>query len=90
MEFKIENYDEELRELEKLYYETNARAEIIALLINKQMKNNETFDQYWIEYLDLFIKYQQAKEKFEREIVAKYVDKPVNWIIDFENKCFRI
>ena len=90
MEFKIENYDEELKELEKLFYETNASAEIVALLINKQMKNTEAFDQYWIEYLNLFIKYQHAKNKFSNEVVSKYIQGPVNWNIDFENKVCKI
>ena len=85
MEFKIDGY-EGLTELEKLFYETNAKAEIVALLINKEIADSDVFDKYWIDYLETFIQYEKAKEKFTKEVVSKYTDSTAIWHIDFENK----
>jgi hypothetical protein len=90
MDFEIKNYDIELKELERLHYEVNARAEIVALLINKQMQNSESFDKYWIEYLKVFKQYQEAKNKFVQIIVAPITVDEVNWEIDFNNKICHI
>ena len=80
-------HEEIVLEIEKLQYEVNARKEVIAYLINKNIDmDNTTFIKYNDEYLEYYIKYNMAKNKVEKDFVYTAVENPINWNLDFGTK----
>ena len=79
-----------VQQLEKAQYETDAHKEIISWMMNNNNGiQNDTFKMYHNEYIQLFKRYQQLKNKFEEEVVRPTVgndDLLFTWNLDFTNK----
>ena len=86
---KIKIPEKDTIELEKLYYETNARSSLLAYLIQLDIDNNDKFEKYHKEYLQFYEKYEKAKKEFEQI----YIPDPTNikkWDLDFNTSILTI
>ena len=69
--------------IEGLMYEVNARKNLVAFCIERNIDtNSEIFQRYHKEYVDFTAQYELAKKEMEKEyIVNKYPN--CNWKLDF-------
>jgi hypothetical protein len=81
---KIEN-QELINLIEKLHYEVNSRKDLIAYMLNNNMRTDtEAYEKYNREYREFYIQYNEAKNKLEEIYVRTAVENPINWNLDFE------
>ena len=71
-------------EMERLYYETTARANIIGFMVSSNMTETISYKKYWEEYLSYLKEYEEFKNVFTKKNgLDKYGDK--TWTLDFQN-----
>ena len=81
---KIEN-KEFVNLIEALHYEVNSRKDLIAYMLNSNMRTDtEAYEKYNREYREFYIQYNEAKNKLEEMYVRAAVENPMNWNLDFE------
>ena len=80
---KIENQDF-INLIESLHYEVNSRKDLIAFMLNSNMRTDtEAYERYNKEYMEFYIQYTEAKNKLEEMYVFTAVENPINWNLDF-------
>lgn len=69
--------------IESLQYEVNARKNLVAFCIERNMSlESETFQKYHKEYVDFTAQYEMAKKELEKKyITPEYPN--CNWKLDF-------
>lgn len=84
----LDDYIEEMRELQKAHFEIRCRENIIKYLIMQDQQNTPQYKKFWAEYLEYTLKYESAKEKFANSCVFKIAGQNFkgNWYVDFEKK----
>ena len=71
-------------EMERLYYETQARLNVINIMVQQDMLDTDLYNKYWEEYLSYLKTYEEFKEIFTKKNgLDKYGDKI--WKLDFIN-----
>ena len=81
---KIEN-EEFVNLIEALHYEVNSRKDLIAYMLNSNMRTDtEAYEKYNREYREFYIQYNEAKNKLEEMYVRTAVENPTSWNLDFE------
>lgn len=89
--FLMDNHAEDYNkgiELEKTSYEVQACENLLLFLNHNTITNNIHYLRLWGEFIYLYDLHQQTKQKFEREIVLKYVTRGyrlVKWNYNFNN-----
>ena len=75
----------ELRDyIESLWYEVNARKDMIAYAFVKDLQETESYKQYHKEYLEYYAKYELAKQEIENIYIKPlYGNVSVAWNLDF-------
>lgn len=82
---KIEN-EEFVNLIEALHYEVNSRKDLIAFMLNSNMRTDtEAYEKYNREYREFYIQYNEAKSKLEEMYVRTAVENPMNWNLDFNS-----
>ena len=76
--------------LEALIYETNARKDMIAYMIDHGMTNTESYDRYHNEYVEYHAKYEMAKHELEVTYVHPLKLGDVKWIMNFRTNQLEI
>lgn len=80
---KIEN-EEFVNLIEALHYEVNSRKDLIAYMLNSNMRTDtEAYEKYNREYREFYVQYNEAKNKLEEMYVRTAVEDPINWNLDF-------
>lgn len=81
---KIEN-EEFVNLIEALHYEVNSRKDLIAFMLNNNMRTDtEAYEKYNKEYKEFYVQYNEAKNKLEEMYVRAAVKNPINWNLNFE------
>lgn len=81
---KVEN-QELINLIESLHYEVNSRKDLIAFMLNSNMRTDTTaYERYNKEYMEFYIQYNEAKNKLEQMYVRTAVENPKDWNLDFE------
>lgn len=81
---KIEN-EELINFIESLHYEVNSRKELIAFMLNSNMRTDTAaYEKYNKEYKEFYVQYTEAKNKLEEMYVRTAVKNPINWNLNFE------
>lgn len=81
---KIEN-EEFVNLIEALHYEVNSRRDLIAYMLNNNMRaDTEAYERYNREYREFYVQYNEAKNKLEEMYVRTAVENPMNWNLNFE------
>lgn len=81
---KIEN-QELVNLIESLHYEVNSRKDLIAYMLNSDMRTDTAaYEKYNKEYREFYVQYNEAKNKLEETYVRTAVENPMNWNLDFE------
>lgn len=81
---KVEN-QELINLIEALHYEVNSRKDLIAFMLNSDMRTDTAaYERYNKEYMEFYIQYNKAKNKLEEMYVRTAVKNPINWNLDFE------
>ena len=71
-------------EMERLYYETQARLNVINVMIQQDMADTDMYKKYWEEYLSYLKTYEEFKDIFtQKNGLDKYENK--SWRLDFAN-----
>lgn len=77
--------------VEGLMYETNARKDVLAFMINQPSINKERFEEYHKEYLEFYSKYEIAKREIQEIYVnPEYKDTALNWNLNFKTSQLEI
>lgn len=86
MQKQVKVTPEESLELEKLHYEINARQGLLSYMMTMMQKdNNDAFQKYHNEYIDLSKQYEKLKLAISQKYVMPiYPDKKVTWNLDFD------
>jgi len=73
--------------VEGLMYETNARKDVIAFMLNSAILNQERFDQYHKEYLEFYAKYELVKNEIQKTYVDEvYGNQAIKWNLNFKTQ----
>ena len=73
--------------VESLMYETNARKDVIAFMIDRNVDNKERFDQYHKEYLEFYAQYELVKQEIQKTYVDEvYGDQAIRWNLNFQTQ----
>ena len=81
---KIEN-EEFVNLIEALHYEVNSRKDLIAYMLNSNMRTDtEAYEKYNREYREFYIQYNEAKNKLEEMYVRTVIENPTSWNLNFE------
>lgn len=73
--------------VEGLMYETNARRDVIAFMLNSAILNQERFDQYHKEYLEFYAKYELVKNEIQKTYVDEvYGNQAIKWNLNFKTQ----
>lgn len=81
---KIEN-EEFVNLIEALHYEVNSRKDLIAYMLNSDMRTDTAaYEKYNREYREFYVQYNEAKNKLEEMYVRTAVENPMSWNLDFE------
>lgn len=73
--------------VESLMYETNARKDVIAFMINSAILNQERFDQYHKEYLEFYAQYELVKQEIQKTYVDEvYGNQAIKWNLNFQTQ----
>lgn len=68
------------RRIEALQFETNARKDLLAFMMDGRTNNSDQFEKYHEEYVQFHIEYEKAKQ----ELQDKYVPAGMKrWELDF-------
>ena len=71
-------------EMERLYYETQARLNVINVMIQQNMADTDIYKKYWEEYLSYLKTFEEFKDTFaQKNGLDKYENK--SWRLDFAN-----
>lgn len=82
---KIEN-QELINLIESLHYEVNSRKDLIAFMLNSDMRTDTAaYERYNKEYMEFYIQYSEAKNKLEEMYVRTAVENPRDWNLNFES-----
>lgn len=76
--------------LESLMYETNARKDIVAYMIDHGMTKTESYDLYHKEYVEYHTKYEIAKHELEATYVYPISHGEVKWVMNFRTNQLEI
>ena len=79
---------EELKNLERLHYESVTKERIVSLAMsNANNINSSLIDKYYEDYLQTFTKCEQAKQELFEKYIKQHVDNPdATWEINFYAK----
>jgi len=81
-EFEITN---DLRDyIESLQYETNARKDLLAFMLERGQGETEGFKKYHTEYIEYSTQYEMAKAQITNEYVIPKYGKNASWNLDFK------
>lgn len=86
MEKKVIKVDEKIRDyIESIDYELGARKELVAFMLENNMKvNTDAFKKYQHELTEYSIKFKLAKNELEKQYVFPAIgDAKVNWRLDY-------
>lgn len=73
--------------VEGLMYETNARRDVIAFMLNSVILNKERFDEYHKEYLEFYAKYELVKSEIQKTYVDEvYGNQAIKWNLNFQTQ----
>ena len=87
-EIDMTPYEEYFTELERLYFERNARMNIVAYMSDKQF-NESQYDRVFQDYLKVSRQYDNYINEFEQKVVIP-VCGAVNWTADFERRVLNV
>lgn len=88
-EIDMTPYEEYFTELERLYFEQNARMNIVSYMSTKNF-TDEQHDRVYNDYLESFIKYEKFIPVFETKVVIPSCGGPVAWRADFSKRVIYI
>ena len=81
---KVDNQDL-INFIEGLHYEVNSRKDLIAFMLNNNMRTDtDAYKKYNKEYMEFYIQYIEAKNQLEKMYVRTAVENPTDWNLDFE------
>ena len=88
MTIDVSEFKEELKVLERLYYEIAGRENVINFLIKTGDKDTEYFSDLWEEYLSYLKAYQEMKTYFQINCIMPKINYSTNfkWSINFMTK----
>lgn len=69
--------------VESLMYETNARKDMVAYMIDHDMTKNDAYDRYHKDYVEYHTKYEMAKRELEATYVHPLKLGNVKWTMNF-------
>lgn len=73
--------------IERYQYEMIARKEIIAFMLESGMNTDtNSFKAYEKEYLEYFVKYNEAKNQLEQLYIIPVLGKVQNWNLNFRTR----
>ena len=76
--------------LEALMYETNARKDMVAYMIDHGMTKTESYDLYHKEYVEYHAKYEMAKRELEATYAHPISHGEVKWVMNFRTNQLEI
>ena len=81
----IPDQEKVINVLKRANYEVSGRQQIINFMIANNMRNHDSFKEYWQEYLDYLMAYEVLKDKFEKEYIIPAVGENAakKWEVDF-------
>lgn len=82
-EIDMTPYEEYFTELERLYFERNARMNIVAYMSDKNSFSKEQYDRVFNDYLTVLKEYEKYIPIFEKKVVIPACGH-VHWSADFE------
>lgn len=82
-EMDMAPYEEYFTKLEKLFFEKNARMNIVAYMFNKNSFTEDQYDKVFNDYLNSLKEYELFISVFESEVIIPVNGKDVNWTADF-------
>lgn len=88
-EIDMTPYEEYFTELERLYFERNARMNIVAYILNHNYFTQEQYDKVYNDYLVSLKEYEKFISIFEQKVIIPICG-PVQWSADFESRVVRI
>ena len=88
-EIDMAPYEEYFTELERLYFERNARMNIVVYMSDKNSFSKEQYDRVFNEYLTALKEYEKYIPIFEKKVVIP-VCGYVHWSADFEQRVIYI
>lgn len=89
-EIDMTPYEEYFTKLERLYFEKNARMNIVAYMANDSFFNKDACDRVFNDYIIALQAYENFIPIFEREVVIPACNGPVRWKADFEQRVIYI
>lgn len=82
-------YEEYFTKLERLYFEKDARMNIVAYMTNDNFFNKDVYDRVFNDYVIALQNYNNFIPIFEREVVIPICG-PVRWKANFEQRVIYI
>jgi hypothetical protein len=80
-------YTEDGLVLSRIFYEKDSHEQLLAYLINNNMKDSEGYLRLWADYLTIVQKWRFEIKKFENTVVKEFVSQGAvlqNWTYNFE------
>lgn len=82
-EIDMTPYEEYFTKLERLYFEKNARMNIVVYMFNKNSFSEDQYDKVFNDYLNSLKEYELFISIFESKVVIPITGQNVNWTADF-------
>lgn len=86
-DFEFGIYSKEGQNLEKIFWEKNSYEQLLAFMINKNMKNSEDYMSLWADYLNTIKLWNSEIRLFEQNVVKTiFANQEVHsWEYTFED-----
>lgn len=89
-EIDMTPYEEYFTELERLYFERNARLNIVTYMSNNHVFSEAQYNKVFNDYLDSLKQYELFIPVFEEKAVIPASGKAVTWTADFSKRVIYI
>lgn len=85
---QYEEYYQPTQELSRCYWEKDSYEQLLAFLINNNMRDSEDYIKLWIDYIKINQNNKLAINNFSNNVVYKLIDKDKvkNWYYDFNSE----
>ena len=89
-EIDMTPYEKYFTELERLYFERNARMNIVAYMSDENTFTKEQYDRVFNDYLRTLKDYENYISIFEKNVVIPVCNGPVKWRANFQDRVIYI
>lgn len=84
-----DRFFDEIRELQKIFWEKDSHEQLLAFLINNNMKSSTDYTDLWTDYLLLVQNWRKITKDFEYNVVNFFTTTGMTlsqWYYDFETQ----